>query len=328
MRKFLYLSTFAGAALLASPSFAQESLQVTDNRQPRIYGEIGTVNSVQIPQRSNVRRIVEPVPERIGAPITYHSVGETTEEVVPTTQRPKPVYVSPEEYQRLVNEEQERIRAYNNRMRNRPYQPQWAVTPTQPQPYQELQLYEAPNTTTAPVEYVEGWSHVVKKGDTLYSLAKHYKIDVQDIRSANGLRDNTLSIDQILLIPSKTASASYMNMGINQPYYEINPSTQTRPMQNTQPLYANQPNYEGRTNYGPVTVITDATGQQRLAVQADTQVPRGAVYAVLPKDTLYGISRQSCVPIQDIIAQNRLTNPNALKPGQRLNLPAGHCLPR
>jgi len=50
------------------------------------------------------------------------------------------------------------------------------------------------------------------------------------------------------------------------------------------------------------------------------------VYAVLPKDTLYAISRRSCVSVADIIGANILVDPNALKPGQRLNMPAGHCL--
>jgi|GEM_PF-1027190 len=56
-------------------------------------------------------------------------------------------------------------------------------------------------------------------------------------------------------------------------------------------------------------------------------VPGSAnIYAVLPKDTLYAISRRSCVSVADIISANTLLDPNALKPGQRLNIPAGHCL--
>jgi len=52
------------------------------------------------------------------------------------------------------------------------------------------------------------------------------------------------------------------------------------------------------------------------------------VYAVLPKDTLYSISRRTCVGVKDIISRNAIANPNALTPGQRITLPVGHCLSR
>lgn len=59
-------------------------------------------------------------------------------------------------------------------------------------------------------------------------------------------------------------------------------------------------------------------------VGADT----GRVYAVLPKDTLYSISRTTCTDVKDLIAVNGITAPDSLKPGQRLNLPSNHCLTR
>ena len=43
-------------------------------------------------------------------------------------------------------------------------------------------------------------SHVVKKGETLYSISKQYNTSVEDIKKMNGLNGNTISIGQILSI--------------------------------------------------------------------------------------------------------------------------------
>ena len=51
--------------------------------------------------------------------------------------------------------------------------------------------------------------YVVKKGDSLYSIAKQYNITVNDIITANNLTNNNLSIGQILKIPSKTNQTIY-----------------------------------------------------------------------------------------------------------------------
>ena len=46
--------------------------------------------------------------------------------------------------------------------------------------------------------------HKVKAGETLYSIAKSMGVSVEDLKKANGLKGNTLSIGQILTIPSGT----------------------------------------------------------------------------------------------------------------------------
>ncbi len=43
-------------------------------------------------------------------------------------------------------------------------------------------------------------THVVKKGDTLYSISKQYNTSVEEIKKINGLNGNTISIGQILSI--------------------------------------------------------------------------------------------------------------------------------
>ena len=45
-------------------------------------------------------------------------------------------------------------------------------------------------------------NYVVQKGDTLYSIARKYNITVDTIKKLNNLSSNTLSINQVLIIPS------------------------------------------------------------------------------------------------------------------------------
>lgn len=49
--------------------------------------------------------------------------------------------------------------------------------------------------------------HKVREGETLYSIAKSMGVSVNDLKQANGLTDNNLSIGQILRMPAKTSKS-------------------------------------------------------------------------------------------------------------------------
>ncbi len=44
-------------------------------------------------------------------------------------------------------------------------------------------------------------TYIVKKGDSLYSIAKKYNISVEELKAANKLTSNLLTIGQVLVIP-------------------------------------------------------------------------------------------------------------------------------
>ena len=50
--------------------------------------------------------------------------------------------------------------------------------------------------------------HKVKAGETLYSIAKSMGVSVEELKKANGLKDNTISIGQILRAPSASSQTS------------------------------------------------------------------------------------------------------------------------
>jgi len=157
--------------------------------------------------------------------------------------------------------------------------------------------YSAPSYTTSSAK-----THQVAKGETLYRISKLYGVSIADIQAENGLTSTSLSIGQSVRIPGAIIESV---------------NTVSRP------IYANTTSgssYISNHVVEPVPVW-NSTGIQ-------TSIASEAVYAVLPKDTLYKISRFTCVGVKDLIARNGISNPDALKPGDHLTLPAGHCLNR
>jgi LysM repeat protein len=49
-------------------------------------------------------------------------------------------------------------------------------------------------------------THKVKKGETIYTIAKMYGVEVKILKKENGLRKNKILVGQILKIPSKKNS--------------------------------------------------------------------------------------------------------------------------
>lgn len=153
--------------------------------------------------------------------------------------------------------------------------------------------YQSPAQTLA--------SHYVVKGDTLYNVAKRNGVTVAALKSANNMTGNGLQLGQTLRIPVSAAASSY---------------TQSAPIM--APV----------TNASSMAVTTEAptTTQGTTLIRNVEPLPTSNIYAVLPKDTLYSISRRACVSVDNISATNGITDPGSLQPGQRLTLPSGHCM--
>lgn len=68
-------------------------------------------------------------------------------------------------------------------------------TPQQPKP----QTTTPTNQVPTQIKIKDG-EHLVVKGDTLYSISKKYNISIDDLKKKNNLIENSISIDQILII--------------------------------------------------------------------------------------------------------------------------------
>lgn len=95
-----------------------------------------------------------------------------------------------------------------------------AVTTPRSQPsYQGTEYgYQPTRNVIAPETASLGWNadkpeagsenrvHVVREGDTLWGLAKQYRVPMTQLYSANGLVNDRLTPGQHLVIPKKTAA--------------------------------------------------------------------------------------------------------------------------
>ena len=259
--------------------------------------------------QSSYNVIVEPTQPNIdaiiNAPIEYDEYG------VVKAQHFNADNLTEEEYQSILAEA-DRVRAYRdahglNFESDYVYPESVATTTTtvevapnyqEPTPLYQIELFEPQSTTTT----TSVKTHTVSKGETLYKISKRYDASVQSIQAENGLTGTTLSIGQRLRIPGVIVES------INSVAH---------------PVFASTPVQEGYVTRR----IVEPTPTIR-APRVETVGAAEAVYAILPKDTLYSISRRTCVGVADIVSRNGISNPNNLQPGQKITLPVGHCLTR
>jgi LysM repeat protein len=102
---------------------------------------------------------------------------------------------------------------------NKPVVQQPTVTPTQPQAQQPQSEPASTADNAVPTQYK------VSAGETLYSIAKRFNTTVEDISNLNGLKSNTITPGQVLLIKSNPGSAAAATPEQTQQ------PTQTQPVQ-------------------------------------------------------------------------------------------------
>ncbi len=146
--------------------------------------------------------------------------------------------------------------------------------------------------------------YTVKKGDTLYSIANKYGVTVDYIKQANNLTNNTLSIGQILTIPSTNI-----------------PNTTTYTVKKGDTLYsiANKYNVTVDSIKQANNLINNTLSIGQILIIPSTNISNTITYTVKKGDTLYSIANKYGVTVDYIKQTNNLTN-NTLSIGQILNI--------
>lgn len=132
-------------------------------------------------------------------------------------------------------------------------------------------------------------THTVAKGDTLTSLAKKYNTSVDSLKSANGLRSDTISLGQTLKIPTaKTASTTKPEVKTEQA------SKTEKPKQDSAFEYDN-PLLNKSETYG--------------------------YYTVEKGDNLYALARDFFTNMAELQRINNLGSSTLIQPGQDIIVP-------
>ena len=175
--------------------------------------------------------------------------------------------------------------------------------------------------------------HVVQKGETLYSIARQYAVQVAQIKAWNNLTTNELEVGQELIIGGDAPDV---------PTDFVRDGKKIHVVQAGEGLYGIARAYritvEQLMQWNDLSGISLALGQELVvgladrqppaqAEQPDTPQPSGTVHIVQPGEGLYGIARQYGVTVDNLMTWNKLTD-TALHPGQRLVVSPPTAIPQ
>ena len=154
--------------------------------------------------------------------------------------------------------------------------------------------------------------YTVKRGDTLYSIARQYNISVAELRNLNGLTSNTLSIGQTLKVPTLEVPET--------------PQQDEYIVESGDTLYSIANKFNVPVNdlisYNELPTTVLSVGQ---VLRIPNIGPSNLVYTVKAGDTLYQIANNYGVSVDAIKQLNNLTN-NNLSIGQQLYIPEGNTV--
>ena len=147
----------------------------------------------------------------------------------------------------------------------------------------------------------------VKSGDTLWSIAKKYNLSVDELKQANNLTSNTLSIGQLLYIPKDATEII---------------ATEIYTVKSGDTLYSIAKKYnlsvDELKKLNNLTSNILSIGQKLIVSEAPDKSE--TTYTIIKGDTLYGIANKFNTTVSELKQVNNLTN-NTLSIGQVLKIP-------
>ena len=156
-------------------------------------------------------------------------------------------------------------------------------------------------------------TYVVKKGDSLYQIAKKYNTTIDEIKKLNNLSSNTLKIGQNLLIPAKKTSSSTTPIEDNTNIYIVKKGDS---------LY--QIAKKNNTTVAKIKELNNLKSDI-LSINQELKIPKSTkeeytLYIVKKGDSLYQIAKKYNTTVDEIKKLNNL-NSNILSINQELKIP-------
>lgn len=155
--------------------------------------------------------------------------------------------------------------------------------------------------------------YVVKKGDTLWSIARAYGLTVEKLKSLNNLTSNNLTIGDSLIVKDSSGNSDNSSSADNNKYYIVKKGDS---------LYSiarrNNMTVDELKSLNNLTSNILSIGQ-KLIISMGSNVPNN-VYVVKKGDTLWSIANNFNVSVNDLKNANNKSN-NSLSIGEQLIIP-------
>lgn len=148
--------------------------------------------------------------------------------------------------------------------------------------------------------------YVVKKGDSLWSIARKYGLSVAELKALNNLSSNTLHIGDTLLVSSVNSTDD----NISDEYYTVKSGDTLWGIARKYNMSVNDLKSLNNLSSNNLSI-----GQKLIVSKASSND-----YTVVAGDTLWGIARKFNVSVDDLKSLNNLTS-NSLSIGMALKIP-------
>lgn len=181
-------------------------------------------------------------------------------------------------------------------------------------------------------------AHVVLAGETLYSIARFYQVPVEDLKTANGLKENTLSVGQRLLIPGTNSGT--VQQGGNDT--AATGSAEFHVVESKESLFSIARKYgltadqlrvmNSKTgtalNVGDTLWLSQMVNPSESTETKSFSIGAASQFHVVQKgETLFRISQLYNMPLNDLMKINQLSG-NEISVGQKLRVLAPQVLPQ
>lgn len=156
---------------------------------------------------------------------------------------------------------------------------------------------------------INGNYYIVKKGDTLYGIASKYGINVNDLKNANNLTSNNLSVGMSLIIPNSNDVPD-----LDSDYYIVKAGDSLYKIANKYGMSVSELKELNNLSSNLLSI-----GQKLKVLNAE--MPEANTYIVKKGDSLYSIARNFGVTVDDLKRINNKTA-NMLVIGEHLIIPS------
>lgn len=151
----------------------------------------------------------------------------------------------------------------------------------------------------------------VVKGDTLYSIARAHNTTVKEVAEINNLSEPyLLHVGQVVKLPTDKVTM----------IKDVSVEKKSVPEKKPEPV---EKKVAEKTAVPEKKVVVQDKPTETKTVKADTVKARSALKTIKvgAGDTLYSLSRQYELPVNDLAVMNNLSAPFTLKVGQSLKVP-------